>query len=664
MPPAPLRTIARLVCATFLLATCAAAAVSAPPPVEAFAALPTVSDVGLSPNGNLIAWVDRSGSDPRAVILDLTTGKVRHQIAIGKSEKLVDLTWADDETVLIEVSQPDTATTAEAKRYRLEIYRWLAVNVNSGKSNILLMTDGARQFVNGATLEAPRTAKPKTVVMSTLDYSIADQRSAMDTRLAGHHEDSGWISKLFEVDTISGKGRALESGSQFTDEWVVDADGHCVARSEWNPKLASYRILAKRNIGWDEIYSRKDGATLTLHGVVADGSAIVAIGPNDSGRRVLYAIPLNGSAISVLFEDPNYDVAKVERDQITNTPVGVQLGGPLEEFRWFDKAAQARYESVARAFKGRSVAISGRSQDGKRVLAKVQGPSQPAIYYLVDFNKHTADIAGEEYPALANAALGEVRSISYKARDGMSIPAYLTLPPGADAKNLPLVVLAHGGPEARDDYGFNWWTQFLATRGYAVLQPQFRGSTGFGDAFRRAGYRQWGGLMQDDVTDGVQAMIEQGIADAKRVCIVGASYGGYAALAGAAFTPDLYKCAVSVNGISDLPAMMSADKDKYGDDDPAVVHLRDTIGSAYDKAVIERSPVHSANRLQIPVLLIHGLDDTVVRIDQSEMMAHALAGQRKNYSFVKLPGGDHWLTYADTRQQVMKEIEKFLAANL
>jgi dipeptidyl aminopeptidase/acylaminoacyl peptidase len=257
-----------------------------------------------------------------------------------------------------------------------------------------------------------------------------------------------------------------------------------------------------------------------------------------------------------------------------------------------------------------------------------------------------------------------VRSISYKARDGMSIPAYLTLPPGAEARNLPLVVLPHDGPEARDAYGFNWWPQFLATRGYAVLQPQFRGSTGFGDAFRRAGYRQWGGVMQDDVTDGVQAMIDQGIANPKRVCIVGAGYGGYTALAGAAFTPDLYKCAVSVNGISDLPAMMGADKDKYGDDDPDVVHLRDTIGSAFDKAVHERSPVHAANRVHIPVLLIHGLDDTVVRIDQSEMLAHALADEQKNYSFIKLPGGDHRMTYADTRQQVMKEIETFLAVNL
>jgi dipeptidyl aminopeptidase/acylaminoacyl peptidase len=271
---------------------------------------------------------------------------------------------------------------------------------------------------------------------------------------------------------------------------------------------------------------------------------------------------------------------------------------------------------------------------------------------------------GDEYPALADAPLGEVRSLSYKARDGTSIPAYLTLPPGAAQKNLPLVVLPHGGPEARDEYEFQWWPQFLATRGYAVLQPQFRGSTGYGDAFRRAGYGQWGGLMQDDVTDGVKAMIEQGIADPKRVCIVGASYGGYAALAGAAFTPDLYRCAVSVSGVSDLPAMLGTERTQSGDESNSVAYWKESIGSPYDKNVIERSPARAAQQVRIPILLIHGLDDTVVPIAQSETMARELDKAGKPYSFVKLTGEDHWMSRAETRLEIMKEIEKFLGSNL
>jgi cephalosporin-C deacetylase-like acetyl esterase len=206
----------------------------------------------------------------------------------------------------------------------------------------------------------------------------------------------------------------------------------------------------------------------------------------------------------------------------------------------------------------------------------------------VDFSAGTADIVWEQYPDLAGATLGEVRTISYQARDNATIPAYVTIPPGVKPENLPLVVLPHGGPEARDYPTFDWQAQFLATRGYAVLQPQFRGSTGFGEEYRKAGYRQWGGVMQNDITDGVKALIEQGLADPRRICIFGASYGGYAALAGAAFTPGLYACAVSVNGISDLPGLIGQIERRSGAGSDALAMAAYHIGSPFDKNVIEK----------------------------------------------------------------------------
>ena len=225
----------------------------------------------------------------------------------------------------------------------------------------------------------------------------------------------------------------------------------------------------------------------------------------------------------------------------------------------------------------------------------VLGTTRPPTYYVVDFQTHKAEMVGEEYPALASARLGELRVISYKARDGQEISAYLTLPPGIPPEHLPLVVLPHGGPEARDLPRFDWWARFLATRGYAVLQPQFRGSTGFGEAFRKAGYHQWGGLMQDDVSDGVMEMVSKRIADPQRVCIVGASYGGYAALAGAAFTPTLYKCAVSVNGVSDLPEMAAYIEHRHGSG--ALGYWREHIGAPFDPSLLQRSPLHVAERI-------------------------------------------------------------------
>ena len=224
--------------------------------------------------------------------------------------------------------------------------------------------------------------------------------------------------------------------------------------------------------------------------------------------------------------------------------------------------------------------------------------------------------------------------------------------------------MPHGGPDARDALGFDWWAQFLAVRGYAVLQPQFRGSTGFGKSFERAGYKQWGGLMQDDVTDGVQALIAQGVADPRRICIVGASYGGYAALAGAAFTPELYACAASINGVSNLPEMLSYFKDHTGAESDAVTAWRDHIGSSFDQQVIEKSPVHAAARVSAPVLLLHSTQDTVVPPGQSEQMANALKKAGARVTLVRLEGDDHWLSRSSTRVQMLRELDTFLSANL
>ena len=227
------------------------------------------------------------------------------------------------------------------------------------------------------------------------------------------------------------------------------------------------------------------------------------------------------------------------------------------------------------------------------------------------------------------------------------------------------MVLPHGGPQARDYLAFDWLVQFLSSRGYAVLQPQFRGSTGFGDAFREAGYRQWGGLMQDDVTDGVHAMIEQGIADPHRICIVGASYGGYAALAGAAFTPDLYSCAASISGVSDLPALMREEVPLYdGIISNSMSDWKAHIGGPNDSNLAAKSPINSVKAIKIPILIVYGTGDSIVPNAQSEKMASALKSAGKTVTVAVLAGEDHWLSRTESRVQLLKELETFLGKNL
>jgi len=602
----------------------------------------------------MIAWEDHSGPESRVVMFDLQTHQYKRYLTFDPVATLRSITWADDETVLVTISFTRDLGARVANlaghdvRY-WEIFRTIAADTTHAPGRLLLMSDDRRRTITGSDLVSWRTSKPKTVLMATLDI---DYRWESQTPPA---------YSLFEVDTVSGKGRLVQRGTPFTTEWVADQAGRRVARKE---EVASsqgeFVVQVFSESTWRDIFHGKGSDRFNLVGFSADGTDVVAVGVIGEGRRKLWRLPSDGSQPTLLFEDPDSDVEYAVVDQVTGAPCGASLGGAVPHARFLDRASQARADMLDRSFPGQLVGEYDTSEARKRVLVRASGGTKPPVWYVVDFVTHKADIVGEEYPALGSASLGERTVISYKARDGQAIPAYLTLPPKAARQHLPLVVLVHGGPESRDFPGFDWWSQFLATRGYAVLQPQFRGSTGFGESFRKAGYRQWGGLMQDDISDGVADLVTQGIADPQRVCIVGGDYGGYAALAGAAFTPTLYRCAVSVNGVSDIPEMLAYRENRYA----SVAYLQEHVGSPFDPVLKQRSPVHAAERINAPVLLLHASNDTVVPFYQSTGMAHALSGAHKSVQLVTLPGDDHWLLRSETRSRMLREVEKFLAAHL
>ncbi|MGN6454050.1 MAG: alpha/beta hydrolase family protein, partial [Steroidobacteraceae bacterium] len=408
-----------------------------------------------------------------------------------------------------------------------------------------------------------------------------------------------------------------------------------------------------------ELLRRDEADSPVLKGVLADGSALVLLAPHD-GHQAAWALPLDGSPLRLLVGMAGLDVTDLHFDPNTGAVIGVYVGGEENSVRWLDPLVQTHYDSLTRAFPGKFVRPYGWTEDRGRTLVRVSSSSSPPVYYLTDFKTHRADIAAEEYPALGRATLGEVRQITYKARDGTDITAYLTMPPDKPTP-VPLVVLPHGGPHDRDYPVFDWRVQFLATRGYAVLQPQFRGSTGFGDHFRDAGDRQWGGLMQDDLTDAVRAIIAQGSVDPHRVCIVGTSgYGGYAALVGAAFTPDLYTCAVSINGVTDLVDLMNREvPDRY--------RVVASIQSVWNKQIGNprdaKSPLHAASAVKAPVLIMYGPTPDVP-IEQAQAMVRALQRAGKSVQEVALPEGAAWWTRTDIRVQVLQELENFLAKHL
>ena len=258
--------------------------------------------------------------------------------------------------------------------------------------------------------------------------------------------------------------------------------------------------------------------------------------------------------------------------------------------------------------------------------------------------------------------------VKRKARDGVELSGYLLRPPGAEkAEKMPLVVLPHGGPEIRDHLDFDPWTQMLTAQGYAVFQPNFRGSDGFGRAFMESGWGEWGGKMQDDITDGLDALIANGSVDPARVCIVGASYGGYAALAGIVRTPDRYRCAISVSGISDLDALVKWERGNgWTDDSDGYQHILKMIGNpAKDAArLAATSPALQASAVKATVLLIHGNEDEITPATQSERMKRALDKAGKKAEFIRLPLVGHRGWRPKTERQVLTTIQAFLLTNL
>jgi dipeptidyl aminopeptidase/acylaminoacyl peptidase len=339
-------------------------------------------------------------------------------------------------------------------------------------------------------------------------------------------------------------------------------------------------------------------------------------------------------------------------------------GGDSHPELW-DPAWRAQLQAIDRGLKDRDNLLLNMSQDAQRYLVYSSGNGKPGEYYLGDRRTGELALLGETYPALDPAQLVGKETSRIKARDGLALNTYLSLPAGRRLGDggapLPLILFPHGGPQSRDDDDFDPWTEFLANRGYAVLQVNFRGSDGYGRQFKDAGLRRWGMEMQDDLTDAGQWAIAQKIADAKRVCIVGGSYGGYAALMGVVKTPELYRCAVSLAGVSDLQEMISFDLRYIGGS-----LVMNQIGDPWKdrERLRATSPALQADRIRVPVLLVHGTDDLVVPVAQSQDMAKALRSAGKKFKYIEQEGGDHHLSSNAQRLEFFKAMEGFLAENL
>ncbi|OYU51293.1 MAG: hypothetical protein CFE27_12310 [Alphaproteobacteria bacterium PA1] len=618
-----------------------------PATAEAFAAAPSISKVSISADGSRIAFGYTTATGETQVrVLDLPSKKTVG-VSVG-DKKLRGLYFEDGGDILITASD-----TIRGFGPKSEIFRTFSFDFETANIRNLLATGGmVREYNSGVRLHSLLPDAPNRVIMSAYDVNNSDLISL----------------NLYEVATNGVQVVTKALGNSNTVDWITDRSGSPLARVDHDPERMTTKLflLGENKQYWEALkLDNTPNEGISLMGLSRQGRIIFSK-PFESEFGELFSMDPKTGATTTFLRADGTELESVFRDPWSDVVIGVSVGGlePMDQMISPDlQAAQGTLEAT---FPDKMVSITDTTQDRKKIVARIETPSTPPEYVMLNVDGPKLTRLGEAYPGLKNVPMGRLQATTYKARDGAEIPVYVTLPPGdQDIKNAPTIIFPHGGPESRDEPRFDYWSQFMATRGYVVIQPQFRGSTGFGKAHALAGRRQWGKRMQDDVSDAVAWAVKEGLSDPKKICIVGASYGGYAALAGATLTPGLYRCVVSVAGVADLPKMIEQEKAAAGTARAANVNYwSDHIG-ADDRAAMEAaSPRRLADQVRAPILLMHGRDDTVVRFEQSTLMANALKAAGKPYKLVELRGEDHWLSRTETRQQMLTELEAFLREHL
>ncbi|NMB73037.1 MAG: S9 family peptidase [Bacteroidales bacterium] len=373
--------------------------------------------------------------------------------------------------------------------------------------------------------------------------------------------------------------------------------------------------------------------------------------------------PVKKEELKEIYAHPDYDLESIFYDKKKKVLAGVFWTGEKEEAYFFDKEWENIYNGLKTKFEGYEVGFNGWNDEMTKAIVSVYSDRLRTKYYLYDFASKEAVEVANPFPWLNEEDMARMKPVKYTSRDGLTINGYLTLPKGVNAKNLPVVVNPHGGPWARDGWYFNPEVQFLANRGYAVFQMNFRGSTGYGKKFWEASFREWGKKMQDDITDGVQYLINEGIADPERIAIYGGSYGGYATLAGVAFTPDLYACAVDYVGVSNLFTFLNTIPPYWK---PYLDQFYEMVGHPQKDSLlfVEASPVLHADKIKVPLFIAQGANDPRVNKAESDQMVNALRARGVEVEYMVKDNEGHGFSNQDNRYDFYGAMEKFLEKHL
>lgn len=539
---------------------------------------------------------------------------------------------------------------------------------NNNRILFLKDTGGDENFqlygvdANGANLK-DLTAFPK------VRTQIIDVLEDIDEEvIIGLNKRNAQIFDPYRLNIVTGELTQLAENPGNIQGWMTDHDGKLRVAVAIDMVNTSLLYRSKESEPFKTVLTTNFKESLSPQFFSFDNKYLYALSNLGRDKSVFVKFdPNTGKETEVLFENPDYDLNGASYSRKNKKLISVGwTGHQYNDRHFFDEDFKTLYNNIKSKLEGYQFAITSMTKDENRMIIRTYSDKSLGSYFLYDNNTGELNKITDVSPWIDENKMASMNCVSYTSRDGLKIEAYLTLPTGytlETAKNLPVVINPHGGPWARDSWGFNPEVQFLASRGYAVLQMNFRGSTGFGKSFWEKSFKQWGKTMQDDITDGVEWLVKQGIADPKRVAIYGGSYGGYATLAGLTFTPDLYACGVDYVGVSNLFTFLNTIPPYWK---PLLDMMYEMVGNPKADSVLlaSASPVMHVDKIKAPLFIAQGANDPRVNKDESDQMVEALKKRGIEVQYMVKDNEGHGFHNEENRFDFYRAMETFLDQHL
>ena len=560
-------------------------------------------------------------------------------------------------------SAPDFA---RAKRLTSETARDIAGYFWKGDGHILYVKDfGGDENYHVVSVDVKGGEVKDLTPMAKIQASIVDDlRNDPHHVLVQHNQRIPQVFDVYKINVKTGQStRVAENPGNITG-WVTDHTGSVRVATTTDGVNSSLLYRATEKDAFKTVVTTDFRTTVGPMFFTFDNKNLYAMSNRDRDKTALVILdPATGKETKPLFEHPEVDLggAEYSRKRKVLTTVGFETW--KSQRHYFDEATKALYGKLEKQLPGMDVAVISENLAEDTFIVASYSDRTPGVRYLYHAKTDKLVKLGDHNPRINPADMATMKPVTYTSRDGLKINGYLTLPAGREAKNLPVIVNPHGGPWARDSWGYNPEIQFLANRGFAVFQMNFRGSTGYGRAFWEKSFKQWGKTMQDDITDGVQWLIKEGIADPKRVGIYGGSYGGYATLAGVTYTPDLYAAAVDYVGVANLFTFMKTIPPYWA---PFLKMMHEMVGDPEkDKDLMTASsPVFHVDKIKTPLFVAQGANDPRVNKNESDQMVEALKKRGIEVQYMVKGNEGHGFRNEENRYDFYGAMEGFFTKHL